>query len=102
MVTLRARIDRLLSKSAFAESPPSRTRRLIGNVRVRGGPAPDTVAVEANFAVYQMKHQAVDLFVGRYQHVLRLADGAFRFKIRRAVLDLESLRPAGGKISIIL
>jgi len=102
MVTLRARVDRLQSKSAFAESPPSRTRRLVSNVRVRPGAAPDTLEVDANFAVYRMKHQAVDLYVGRYRHVLRVRDGALRFAVRRAVLDLESLRPAGGKVSIIL
>jgi p-cumate 2,3-dioxygenase beta subunit len=102
MVTLRARVDRLLSKSAFAESPPSRTRRLVSNVRVRAGSRPDTVEVDANFAVYRMKHHAVDLYVGRYRHVLRVAEDVLRFTVRRAELDLESLRPAGGKVSIIL
>ena len=103
MVTLRARVDRLLSKSAFAESPPARTRRLVSNVRVRPAGQADAVEVDANFVVYRMKHHAVDLYVGRYRHVLRCGrDGALRFAVRRAELDLESLRPAGGKVSIIL
>src|SRR5260221_2799400 len=41
MTTLAGRIDRLKSKHAHAESPRSRTRRQIANVRVwRGAPQP--------------------------------------------------------------
>ena len=32
---IRMRVDQLLGKSAWAENPPSRTRRLINNVRIR-------------------------------------------------------------------
>src|SRR2546430_15855825 len=42
---IRSRVRQLLGKSAWAENPPSRTRRLISNVRVRaveGEPIPVT------------------------------------------------------------
>src|ERR1700688_3333635 len=33
---IRARVKQLMGKSAWSESPPSRTRRIISNVRVLG------------------------------------------------------------------
>ena len=101
IVQLRGRVNRLKSKNAFAESPHSRTRRLINNVRLLGAEGGD-LFVSANFVVYRLKHQAVDLYIGKYLYTLRPADGAFKIRRRRVVLDLETLRPAGGKVSMIL
>jgi p-cumate 2,3-dioxygenase beta subunit len=100
MVRLRSRVRQLTGRSMWAENPLSRTRRLISNVRVlsadEGG-----VQISANFAVHRMRHQAVDIYVGRYLHRLTTVDGGFKFLERKAVLDLETLNPHG-KISILL
>ncbi|MDT5199589.1 MAG: p-cumate 2,3-dioxygenase subunit beta [Mycobacterium sp.] len=98
---LEQRIDSLLTRSAHAEYPHSRTRRLITNVRVveRGDNRYD---VAANFAVYRIRSGAIDTYVGHYRHVLeRDESGALKFWVRKAVLDLDALRPHG-KVSIIL
>lgn len=98
---LRGRVERLKSVFAYAESPRARTRRFVSNVRVIEA-ADDTLIAVANFMVARMKNGATDTYIGRYEYTLKhAADGSFRFRRRRALLDLEALRPMG-KISIIL
>src|SRR2546422_3560955 len=97
---IRSRVNQLLGKAAWAENPPSRTRRLISNVRILGADG-DTIRVTANFVVYRMRVEQVDTYVGRYEYTLVRRDGALRIQRRRAILDLEALRPHG-KVSILL
>jgi p-cumate 2,3-dioxygenase beta subunit len=100
MERIRSRVRQLLGKSAWAENPRSRTRRLISNVRIRES-AGDSIRVTPNFVVYRMRSELVDTYVGRYEYTLVLRDGGLKIRHRRAVLDLEALRPHG-KVSIIL
>ena len=97
---LRSRVEQLLGKHAWAENPPSRTRRLISNVRISGAEG-DTVHITANFVVYRMRYELVDTYVGRYEYTLVQRDGELKIRQRKAILDLEVLRPHG-KVSIIL
>jgi p-cumate 2,3-dioxygenase beta subunit len=98
---LEQRVNSLLTRSAHAEYPHSRTRRLVTNVAAAAR-ADGAVDVTANFAVFRMRSGTTDTFVGQYRHVLEPgSDGSFRFLVRKAVLDHEALRPLG-KISIIL
>jgi p-cumate 2,3-dioxygenase beta subunit len=95
------RVTRLESDAAYVERPRSRTRHLLTNVRVDAA-GEDMFRAESNFAVYRSRRGVVDIFVGRYRHLLvRGDDGRLRIKERRAILDSESLRPQG-KISFIL
>lgn len=95
-----SRVQQLLGKAAWAENPPSRTRRLVSNVRIREVVG-DTIHVTANFAVYRMRYELIDTYVGRYEYTLVYRDGALKIRQRRAILDLEALRPHG-KVSIIV
>jgi p-cumate 2,3-dioxygenase subunit beta len=98
--TLGSRVRQLLSGVTWAENPRSRTRRLVTNVRlleVTGGEA----RVTANFAVWRFQHEQTDVYVGRYLHLLVRGASGLMFRERRAVLDLETLRPHG-KLSFIL
>jgi p-cumate 2,3-dioxygenase subunit beta len=61
---IRSRVKQLLGKSAWAENPHSRTRRIITNVRVLVAEG-DSIFVTANFAVYRMRYETVDTYVGR-------------------------------------
>ncbi len=97
---LRLRVEQLLGKSAWAENPKSRTRRLISNVRLREVDG-DTLKITANFVVYRMRSGHIDTYIGRYEHTLVQRDGTLKIRYRRAVLDLEALQPHG-KVSIIL
>jgi len=100
MTRIRSRVQQLLGKSAWAEHPHSRTRRLISNVRIREV-AGENMYVTANFVVYRMRFEQVDTYVGRYEYTLVQRGGALKIRGRKAILDLEALRPQG-KVSIIL
>jgi p-cumate 2,3-dioxygenase subunit beta len=101
MRTLKSRIAQLQGRTVWAENPKSRTRRLVTNFRVLETEGEQT-RVTANFAVWRFQLDATDVYVGRYEHLLvRDAAGALRFKERKALLDLETLRPHG-KLSFIL
>ncbi len=97
---VRSRVDQLLGKTAWAENPRSRTRRMIGNVRVREAEA-GQIRATSNFVVHRVRHDRVDAYVGRYEHLLVRENGRFRIRRRRAILDMESLREVG-KVSFIL
>ena len=60
MATLSGRITRLKSKHAHAESPRSRTRRQIANVRVWQGP--DDLLSRSVFDVTRVRGDAVDRY----------------------------------------
>jgi p-cumate 2,3-dioxygenase beta subunit len=97
---IRSRVDQLLGKSAWAELPRSRTRRLISNVRIRRVEG-DLIRVTANFAVYRIRFEQMDTYVGRYEYTLVQRGDALKIRERKAILDLDALRPHG-KVSIIL
>jgi p-cumate 2,3-dioxygenase beta subunit len=96
---IRARVARLKDPHAHAESPRSRTRRLISNVRiVERSP----LVVEANFVVYRYRgNEDVRTYVGRYRYTLVSRDGALRIKAREAILDAMELASLG-TVSFIL
>jgi p-cumate 2,3-dioxygenase beta subunit len=98
--TLASRVRQLLSGTTWAENPRSRTRRLVTNVRLLGIDG-DAARITANFAVWRFQHEQTDVYVGRYLHLLVRGPSGLLFRERRAVLDLETLRPHG-KLSFIL
>jgi p-cumate 2,3-dioxygenase subunit beta len=97
---LQARIIRMKSKQAHAENPPSHTHRLLSNVQCEST-GDGTLSVQANFLVHRMRDGLLDPYVGRYEHLLVLIKGDLRFRLRRAVLFTESVRP-GTRLSFIL
>jgi p-cumate 2,3-dioxygenase subunit beta len=98
---LEQRINSLMKRSAHAEYPHSRTRRMISNVRAEDA-GDGRLAIYANFAVFRVRSGVIDTYVGHYRHLVeRNETGSLRFVTRRSVLDLDALRPHG-KVSIIL
>jgi p-cumate 2,3-dioxygenase beta subunit len=98
---LSQRVAALLDGTAWAESPPSTTHRMISNVRVvdRGD---DEFEVTANLLVHRSSAGRLDAYPAFLALVLlRSADGGFLIRERRAVLAMEELRPHG-RLSIIL
>ena len=65
---LTERVQQLLTRTAHAEWPHSRTRRLIANVSA--SEADNVIEVRANFAVDRMRYDLVDTDVGQYRHLL--------------------------------
>ena len=97
---LKSRVSQLAGQFAHAERPRSRTRRHISNVRIRGV-CGDTLRVTCNFIVHRIRLEVTEAFVGRYEHTLVHRDGTLKIVERRAILDLDALRPHG-RISILL
>jgi len=97
---LVSRVRQLLGRTTWAENPRSRTRRLMTNFRILEAGA-DSVTATANFAVWRFQHEATDVYVGRYVNILVRGPAGLMFRERRAILDLETLRPHG-KLSFIL
>jgi p-cumate 2,3-dioxygenase subunit beta len=100
MARLRGRVERLKSRHAHREFPWSRTRRFITNVRTKEING-EEIVVNASFLVYRIRGGQVDPLIGSYIYTLRRVDGALKIAARKAVLDLEALRPHG-TLSIIL
>ena len=99
MHRLRGRVTRLKDPHAHAEFPPSRTRRLISNVRIL---THDPLTVEANFIVHRFRaNESVRQYVGRYRYGLVVQDGKLKIKTREAILDAMELGSLGS-VSFIL
>lgn len=99
MHRLRGRVTRLKDPHAHAEFPPSRTRRMISNVRVLER---QPLVVEANFIVHRFRaNESVRQYVGRYRYELQLKEGKIRIRSREAVLDAMELGSLGS-VSFIL
>lgn len=101
---LEQRVRSLLRRSAHAEFPQSRTRRLISNVRVMQT-SDDSVDVKANFVIYRIRAGRTDRYIGSYRHRLAMSgeqssSPQFQFLVRCSILDHEALTQ--GKLSIIL
>ncbi len=97
---LGERAKRLGKKSAHAEFPHSRTRHLVTNVRV--AQEGTEINVTCNFVVYRSKQGVNDIYPGHsIYRLVAQADGGLRIRSKRAVLDVDTLRPQG-KVSIIL
>ena len=100
-VRLKERVIRLKDPSCHVEYPPSRTRRLVTNVRVSDRPD-GSLGVKANFVVYRNRRGGDKrTFTGEYRYVLHRQNGELRIHERRAVLDAEELGELG-TVSFIL
>ena len=85
--SLKIRVERAYSKVAWAEVPPSRTRHLITNVRVKKDDG-NEIEVHCNFLVYRTRMETdKDIFVGARQDILRRSDGSFKIARRTIILD---------------
>ncbi len=98
---IRARVTRLKDRNAHAEYPPSRTRRMIANVRIVGRNGA-TLAVEANFIVHRFRRdESVRQYVGHYRYELGSANGQLKIARRVAIIDAMELGSLGS-VSFIL
>lgn len=88
--TIALRIQRLETGMAWAEIPPSRTRRIISNIEVED--APGGVVAFSNFIVYRNRREhEQDFFVGRREDTLRKGNGEWKIARRAVILDQNVL-----------
>ncbi len=97
---LGERAKRLLKPTAHAEFPHSRTRHMISNVVTAEG-SNGTMPVTCNFVVFRSRMEVTNIYPGHAEYLLVQKDDGLRIRSKKAVLDVDALRPHG-KISIIL
>jgi phthalate 3,4-dioxygenase subunit beta len=87
--SLEKRVARFETDHAWAEDPPSRTRRHVSNVRARAGDAPGELVATSSVLVFRSRgdvHASDLLSLGRTD-VLREAGGALRLARRDILVD---------------
>lgn len=90
---LAQRVAKFDTGFSWAEDPPSRTRHLVSNVRIRAGAEPTELTVHCNFIVYRSRMATdEDLWVGEREDRLRKMDGTWRIAGRKIFLDQTVLK----------
>ncbi|MFP6683001.1 MAG: aromatic-ring-hydroxylating dioxygenase subunit beta [Gammaproteobacteria bacterium] len=92
LISLKMRVARLATKSAWGEDPASRTRRLIGNIRAT---APDDTTINAasNIFVYYGRGDTSDytILAAERRDVLVRSGGDLRLQRREVLLSHTTL-----------
>lgn len=89
--SIKGRIERLDTKSAWAEDPPSRTRRFITNVRVWESAKPGEFEVESYLLLTRSRYEhphLTDLSCVRHDLLRTATGGGFKLARREIILDL--------------
>lgn len=92
--SMSLRVRRLTETDvAWAEDPPSFTRRMVSNFRYAPGPADTELTVKTNLLLFRSRGTkgTHDLIAGERTDVLRLVDGALKIAKRHVVLDQATL-----------
>lgn len=86
--TLETRVNRYDREYAWAENPPTRTRRIVGNVRVTAVDD-DELSVKSNLLFYRSEKDETehDLLACEREDVLRRTDEGLRLAERVVYLD---------------
>jgi len=95
---LRLRVERLNSRKAHREYPHSRTSHQVSNVilgAVEGAGGDAELPVTAEFTVWRFRNGRATYYVGRYYYRLAAVEGELRIRVKRSVLAMTELRPAG-------
>ncbi|MEZ5557038.1 MAG: 3-phenylpropionate/cinnamic acid dioxygenase subunit beta [Pseudomonadales bacterium] len=84
---LTLRVQRLAVGRAWAEDPPSRTRRLVTNVRIGSADA-NEMLVHSNFHLYRTRlNSEEDAWIGRREDLLRRDGGRLLLARRHIYLE---------------
>ena len=86
-ILLEGRVKKLMTGRSWSEDPPSRTRRLITNVRVTSDNGHD-LTVESNFQVYRTRLKSEeDSWIGSRHDTLRRLGDTFHIAQRLVYLE---------------
>ena len=91
--TLRLRIERLKTDFAWAEDPPSRTRRFVSNVRIAPGGNGSEIQVRSYILVYRNRGDSpsAELISGERHDVLARAGDGWKIRKRTIIVDQANL-----------
>jgi 3-phenylpropionate/cinnamic acid dioxygenase small subunit len=91
IVYLFLRVERSFKMNAWAENPPSRTRRIIGNIEITAIDG-DEYAVTSNFHLYWSRPGADSfMYAGQRRDVLRQVDEGFKIAKREIIMDMAEI-----------
>ena len=93
------RVKRLNKRTAHAEFPRSRCRRMVSNVRLLAGDAM-RFTVTSNYVTRRSKLGVTDTFFGHHLYEMTRIDGQLRILSKKTFLDQDDIRDQG-KVSII-
>lgn len=93
LYSLRKRVERFKTEHAWAEDPPSRTRRFVTNIRCWEA-SPHEMVVESSLLLFRSRGDTHDhdLLSGRRRDRVRAVDGGLRLASRLVWLDESVLR----------
>jgi 3-phenylpropionate/cinnamic acid dioxygenase small subunit len=88
---LAMRVQRAYAPNSWAENPPARTRRIVGNVEILEV-SDDQLAVTGNFHLfYSRPGSSSFLYAGQRRDVLRRGEEGLRIASREIVLDIADI-----------
>lgn len=92
--SLTKRVERFETEHAWAEDPPSRTRRYVTNIRCWQGTATTEVVARCNLLLFRSRGdvQNADLISAQRTDLLRWQEGGFTIARREILLDESVLR----------
>jgi benzoate/toluate 1,2-dioxygenase subunit beta len=82
---LTGRIERLTSGGAHAQSPPSKTRRVVSNVQIEES-SEDAATVLCAFIMYELRRSKERVFAGRGEYRMRCENGRWKLASKKAIL----------------
>lgn len=92
---LMLRVDRAFKPNSWAENPPARTRRIVGNVEITAVEGEQLSVVSAFHLYWTRPSSASFLYAGQRRDVLRRAEGGasgdLRLLRREVILDMADI-----------
>jgi 3-phenylpropionate/cinnamic acid dioxygenase small subunit len=91
MPYLAMRVERSFKANAWAENPPARTRRIVGNVEIQDD-RDERLSVISNFQLFYARPGSQNfLYAGQRRDVLLRVPDGFKIASREIVMDLANI-----------
>jgi 3-phenylpropionate/cinnamic acid dioxygenase small subunit len=91
IIHLMLRVDRAYKRNSWAENPPARTRRIIGNVELTGVDE-DRLSVLSNFHLFYARPGSPDFFyAGQRRDTLIKTEDSYSIARREVIMDMADI-----------
>lgn len=91
IIHLMLRVERAYKRNSWAENPPARTRRIIGNIELKEVEG-DRFKVFSNFHLFYARPGGGDFFyAGQRRDVLLREESSYRIAEREVVMDIADI-----------
>ena len=93
---LELRVKKISAGNAWSEDPPSRTRHMVNNIKIRSVLSIDSgeeISISLNFHLYRTRLESEeDSWIGRREDMLRRVDGKMMLAKRHIFLEQTLLK----------